>query len=92
VAWLPPTGRMGLAHASYHALTAGQANGRSAGWGKLPYPQYVTVKKMICRPLNGNHYSQPLLVEADGEVLGSQYTAISVAEKKLHLLWPRGAH
>lgn len=92
LAWLPPTGRIGLAHASYHALTSGKANGRSEGWGKLPYPQYVTVKKLICRPLNGNHYSQPLLVEADGEVLGAQYTAIGVAEKKLNLLWPQGAH
>jgi diacylglycerol kinase (ATP) len=90
VAWVPPTGRMGLAHASYHALTSGKANGRSEGWGKLPYPQYVTAKKMICRPLNGNHYSQPLLVEADGEVLGAQYTAIGITDKKLNLLWPPG--
>jgi diacylglycerol kinase (ATP) len=91
LAWLPPTGRIGLGHASYHALTSG-ANGRSEGWGKLPYPQYVTVKKMICRPVNGNHYSAPLLVEADGEVLGAQYTAIGIADKKLNLLWPPGAH
>ena len=90
VAWVPPTGRLGLAHASYHALTSGKANGHREGWGKLPYPQYVTVKKMICRPLNGNHYDPPLLVEADGEVLGAQYTAIGVADKTLHLLWPPG--
>jgi hypothetical protein len=43
---------------------------------------------MICRPLNGNHYSKPLLVEADGEVLGASYTAIGVSDKKLNLLWP----
>jgi hypothetical protein len=46
---------------------------------------------MICRPLNGNAYRVPLLVEADGEVLGASYTAISVADKKLKLLWPNGA-
>jgi diacylglycerol kinase (ATP) len=92
LAWLPPTGRLGLAHASYHALTSGKDSGRGEGWGNLPYPQYANVKKMICRPLNGNHYSAPLLVEADGEVLGAQYTAICIAEKKLNLLWPPGAH
>ncbi|HEX4008039.1 MAG TPA: diacylglycerol kinase family protein [Acidobacteriaceae bacterium] len=95
VAWLPPTGRMGLAHASYHALTAGKPDGssergRAEGWGHLPFAQYVTVKKMICRPLNGTPYDQPLLVEADGEVLGAQYATIAMAETKLNLLWPNG--
>ncbi len=90
VAWVPPTGRLGLGHASFHALTTGRGNGRSEGWGKLPYPQYVTVTKMICRPVNGNHYDPPLLVEADGEVLGAQYTEIGMAEATLRLLWPNG--
>ena len=90
VAWVPPTGRLGLAHASFHALTTGRSDGRSEGWGRLPYPQYVTVTKMICRPLNGNHYDPPLLVEADGEVLGAQYTVIAMADTKLNLLWPNG--
>jgi diacylglycerol kinase (ATP) len=92
VAWLPPTGRMGLAHASFHALTTGKSNGRNGhpeGWGNLPFARSVTVKKMICRPLNGSHYDPPLLVEADGEVLGTEHAAISVAEMKLNLLWPK---
>jgi diacylglycerol kinase family enzyme len=87
VAWVPPTGRMGLGHASFHALVTGKSNGRG-GWGGLPFPQYVTVTSMICRPLNGTAYSKPLLVEADGEVLGASYTAIGVSDKKLKLLWP----
>jgi diacylglycerol kinase family enzyme len=95
VAWVPPTNRLGLAHASFHALATGRGNGRNGhnraeGWGKLPFPQYVTVQRMICRPLNGNRYDAPLLVEADGEVLGTQYSAISMAETKLKLLWPNG--
>jgi diacylglycerol kinase (ATP) len=93
VAWLPPTGRMGLAHASFHALATGkssESNGHPEGWGGLPFPHYVTVQKMICRPLNGNRYDPPLLVEADGEVLGAQYTSIGIAGKKLNLLWPNG--
>jgi len=89
VAWVPPTGRFGLGHASFHALATGKT-GTNGGWGGLPFPQYVTVKRMICRPLNGTQYRTPLLVEADGEVLGASYTVIGVSEKKLRLLWPNG--
>jgi diacylglycerol kinase (ATP) len=89
VAWVPPTTRFGLGHASFHALATGKTS-TSAGWGTLPFPQYATVKRMICRPLNGTPYRQPLLVEADGEVLGASYTAIGISDKKLRLLWPSG--
>ena len=87
VAWVPPTGRLGLGHASFHALATGKSEGHS-GWGNLPFPQYVTVTRMICRPLNGTQYLAPLLVEADGEVLGASYTVIAASDKKLKLLWP----
>lgn len=90
VAWVPPTGRLGLSHASFHALATGKTSA-GRGWGNLPFPQYVTVTRMICRPLNGTEYNKPLLVEADGEVLGASYTAIGVSDKKLKLLWPNGA-
>lgn len=89
LAWVPETSRMGLGHASFHALTTGRGNGRSTGWWKLPYPQYVTVKKTICRPLPGKSYDQPLLVEGDGEVLGAESATISMAETRLQMLWPR---
>ncbi|MGC1159484.1 MAG: diacylglycerol kinase family protein [Acidobacteriaceae bacterium] len=89
VAWVPPTGRLGLGHASFHALATGKSNGHG-GWGRLPFAQYVTVTRIICRPLNGNDYRAPLLVEADGEVLGASYTVIGVSDKKLKLLWPNG--
>ncbi len=87
VAWVPPTGRLGLGHASFHALATGKTR-TANGWGRLPFPQYVTVQRMICRPLNGTEYRTPLLVEADGEVLGASYTAIQISNKKLRLLWP----
>jgi hypothetical protein len=45
---------------------------------------------MICRPLPSTEYRKPLLVEADGEVLGASYTAIGISDKKLNLLWPNG--
>jgi diacylglycerol kinase family enzyme len=87
VAWVPPTGRLGLGHASFHALATGKSNGHG-GWGRLPFAQYVTVTRIICRPLNGSDYRKPLLVEADGEVLGASYTVIGLSDKKLKLLWP----
>ena len=87
VAWVPPTGRFGLGHASFHAL-ATHKTGPGGGWGKLPFPQYGTITRLVCRPLNGNHYRKPLLVEADGEVLGASYTVIAISDKKLRLLWP----
>jgi len=89
VAWVPPTGRLGLGHASFHALATGKTSS-SPGWGDLPFPQYATVARMVCRPLNGTQYRTPLLVEADGEVLGASYTVIRVSDKKLRLLWPNG--
>jgi len=90
VAWVPPTGRLGLGHASFHALATGKTG--TGGWGGLPFAQYVTVERMICRPLNGNRYAQPLLVEADGEVLGASYTVIAMSDRKLKLLWPEAGH
>jgi diacylglycerol kinase family enzyme len=87
VAWVPLTGRLGLSHASFHALATGKT-GTTGGWGNLPFPQYVTVTSMICRPLPSTEYRKPLLVEADGEVLGASYTSIGISDKKLKLLWP----
>lgn len=90
VAWVPPTSRLGLGHASLHALAARQQN-RRHGRGGLPFPRYEWVQRMVCRPLGGKMYDPPLLVEADGEVLGASYTAIGLAEQKLNLLWPKEA-
>ena len=91
VAWVPPTGRMGLAHASFHALATRHAeralNGH-VGWGGLPFPRYERVRRMVCRQLAGRRYSAPLLVEADGEVLGASYTEIAMSRKRVRLLWP----
>lgn len=91
VAWVPPTGRLGLGHASFHALATRRQNGLY-GWGGLPFPRYERVTKMVCRPLEGMTYDPPLLVEADGEVLGAQHTAIGMAEEKLNLLWPKSGN
>ncbi|HEX3987190.1 MAG TPA: diacylglycerol kinase family protein [Acidobacteriaceae bacterium] len=89
VAWVPPTNRLGLGHASFHALATRRQNGHY-GWGGLPFPRYERVRRIVCRPLDGTKYDPPLLVEADGEVLGASYTAIGMATEKLNLLWPKG--
>jgi diacylglycerol kinase (ATP) len=89
VAWVPPTSRLGLGHASFHALATRRQNGHN-GWGGLPFPRYERVTRMVCRPLDGTAYDPPLLVEADGEVLGAQYAAIGMADERLNLLWPLG--
>jgi diacylglycerol kinase family enzyme len=90
VAWVPPTSRLGLAHASFHALATRQMNGRT-GWAGLPFPRYVTVERLVCRPLQGSRYDAPLLVEADGEVLGAAWSEIKMARQPLNLLWPNAA-
>ncbi|MGB7137409.1 MAG: hypothetical protein WBD46_19125, partial [Acidobacteriaceae bacterium] len=72
---------------SFHALAGSRSNGHP-GWGGLPFAQYTQVRRMICRPAEGSAYKEPLLVEADGEVLGASYTAIGAGEKTLRLLWP----
>ena len=91
LAWVPATGKVGLAHASFHALTSDKANGRRKGWWELPYAQYKSVQKVTCRPLESEHYESPLLVEADGEVLGAEQAVIGMAETRLKLLWPNGS-
>lgn len=89
VAWLAPTGRLGLAHASLHALAASRPRG-VRGWSGLPFAQYTNVRRMVCRSLGGTAYRKPLLVEADGEVLGDSYAVIQAGEKQLRVLWPQG--
>ena len=84
VASLSETTRLGLAHASFHALVTR----KSSGGSKLPYPQYEDASMLTCRPIAGYSYQSPLLIEADGEVIGMKKATISVAQRRLCLLWP----
>lgn len=79
------TGRMGLAHASFHALVTQKIGGNSG----LPYPQYDDASQVVCRPIPDFDYRAPLLVEADGEVIGRERATITIAQRRLRLLWPR---
>lgn len=84
VASIPETTRMGLAHASYHALVTRRTSGPS----KLPYPHYDDVLSLTCHPVPDYSYQSPLLIEADGEVIGMKTATISMAQRRLCLLWP----
>lgn len=58
---------------------------------RLPYPQYDDAVEVVCRPAAEFAYKTPLLVEADGEVIGVERVMLRMAEKRLRLLWPGGA-
>jgi diacylglycerol kinase (ATP) len=87
VASIPETTRLGLVHASYHALVTRKSSGSS----HLPYPRYEDVIALSCRPAGDYSYQSPLLIEADGEVIGMKKATISIAQRRLCLLWPRTA-
>jgi diacylglycerol kinase (ATP) len=84
VASVPETTRLGLAHASFHALVTRKTSGPS----QLPYPQYDDACRVVCRPIADYAYQTPLLVEADGEVVGVEQATITVANRRLLLLQP----
>jgi diacylglycerol kinase (ATP) len=84
VASVPETTRLGLAHASFHALVTRKSN----RGGTLPYPHYEDVSTLSCRPIPDYSYQSPLLIEADGEVIGMKKATITMAQRRLCLLWP----
>src|ERR1700761_3429655 len=84
VASIPETTRLGLAHASFHALITR----RSSGTSRLPYPRYEDAVSLSCRPVSDYSYQSPLLIEADGEVIGMKKAAISIAQRRLCLIRP----
>jgi diacylglycerol kinase (ATP) len=87
VASVRETGRLGLAHASFHALVTQWSRPDS----RLPYAQFDDASMIVCRPFADFDYQTPLLVEADGEVIGSERATITVAQRRLRLLWPQSA-
>jgi len=88
---VPHTGRVGLAHACFHAVIPGRSHPGSSGEmrnSRLPHPHYANVVQVVCRPSEGFLYKSPLLVQADGEVIGVERATLRMAEKRLRLLWP----
>jgi diacylglycerol kinase (ATP) len=88
VASLRETSRTGLAHASFHALVTRKSSGNS----RLPYAQFDDAGTVVCKPIPDYAYQAPLLIEADGEVIGVERAAITMAQRRLRLLWPASAN
>jgi len=84
------TGRLGLTHAMFHALFTGKSANGNGAQGGLPYPYYEDASQIVCRPVTGHHYGAPLLVEADGEVVGVGPATFKMAKRTVKLIWPTG--
>jgi len=83
------TTRVGLAHATYHAIVTRRTVDHKAGAEPgLPYPRFDDATMVVCRPTPDFAYRSPLLVEADGEVIGTERATITIAQRRLRLLWP----
>ena len=83
------TTRVGLAHATYHAIVTRRTVTRTtSGNSRLPYARFDDAIAVVCRPTPDFAYRSPLLVEADGEVIGTERATITIAQRRLRLLWP----
>jgi len=82
------TGRVGLTHAMFHALFTGKSGRWNGKVSAMPYPHYEDATQIVCRPVAGVSYAAPLLVEADGEVIGVEHATFRMAKKRLRLLRP----
>ncbi len=77
------TTRAGLAQASFRALT--RASHPSKHGARV---EYFDAVRVVCRPIADAVYERPVLVEADGEVLGASESVMTVSDQTIHLLWP----
>lgn len=89
IAAVPPTSRLGLSHAMFHALFTQKSSRGGDDVRGMPYPRYEDAIQVVCTPVKGFPYEGPLLVEADGEVIGVEHATFRMARKQLRLLWPR---
>lgn len=84
MAAVPHTGRIGLAHACFHALATGLGNRQS----RLIFPRYEDALEIACAPVQRDSREHPVLVEADGEVIGGGDVTFRMSDKRVRLLWP----
>lgn len=88
MAAVPLAGRGGVAHACFHALFTRMGNRES----RLCFPRYEEAQEIVCVPtVEDRDEDAPLLVEADGEVIGTGGATFRMSEKRVRLLWPRGS-
>ncbi|HEY0760658.1 MAG TPA: diacylglycerol kinase family protein [Acidisarcina sp.] len=82
--------RVQMARASLRALLVPASVQVNSGPAPLSstHVSYFDVSRIVCRPLPGRDYCAPPPLQADGEVLASTAAVITLAEKRLTLLWP----
>lgn len=87
MAWIPRCGRMEFFRSVLAALT-NRVPGPGAGPAGQKRPYYEDIVKMVCRPLPDGKSRPRLLVEADGEVLGTRQLEVTVAKERISLVFP----
>jgi diacylglycerol kinase family enzyme len=77
--------RLRLAQASVEALLLREGQ-RDRPPKAHAAARYEDVVRVVCRPIAGMQYKQPITVEADGEILGSSSATIEMADVQVRLL------
>ena len=88
LAWIPRCGRLAFFRSVIAALSNRVPEPGQGRPGQMR-PYYEDIVKMVCRPLEGSKGRPRLLVEGDGEVLGTQHLEVTVAKERISLLFPR---
>ena len=88
VAAVPHTGRLGIAYACFHGLVTSRSREIHTAKRMLPCPFYADAAQVVFRPAERFSYKSPLLVQADGEVIGADCATLRMSQKRLWLLWP----
>ena len=79
------TSRLHLAHASFAALVLGE--GRRDRPNRTASPaRYEDVVRVECSPIPGVQYRAPLVIQADGEILGTNSAIIEMAGISINFL------
>ncbi|QNI36718.1 diacylglycerol/lipid kinase family protein [Edaphobacter albus] len=77
--------RLRLAQASVGALVFGEGQRDRASKANAA-ARYEDVTRVVCRPIAGLEYKQPIAVQADGEILGYSSATIEMAGVSVKLL------
>jgi diacylglycerol kinase family enzyme len=89
MAWIPRCGRIDFFRSVLAALM-NQVPAPNEGKPGQIRPYYEDVVRMVCRPMPQATRPSRLLVEADGEVLGTRHLEVIVAQERISLLFPAG--
>lgn len=87
LAWIPRCGRMDFFRSVLAALTNRVPVPGEGEPGQMR-PYYDDIVRMVCKPIPNSKKRPRLLVEADGEVLGTRHLEVTVAKERISLVFP----